>query len=64
MHYALYATIVGIIAGAAYFIGWRTGRQYGRDEQWVDDLIDEGRRNAARRDRQGQFKARSTNLKT
>ena len=39
-----------------YWLGWRDGRKYGRDEQFNDDFIAQGRKDAARRDRDGRFK--------
>lgn len=50
-----YIIISAILAAIAYRIGWHTGRQHGRDEQWADDFIAQGRRDAARRDIHGRF---------
>lgn len=48
---------VGVLVGIGYLIGWQTGRQHGRDEQWADDFIQHGRKEAARRDAQGRFRS-------
>lgn len=52
--------IAGLMAGTSFYIGYKTGfdagRAYGRDEQFNDDFIAQGRKDAARRDRDGRFK--------
>lgn len=46
----LLALVVGVLVGHVF------GERRGRDAQWVDDFIEAGRRDAARRDSLGQFK--------
>ena len=36
---------------------WSDGRSYGRDEQWADDIIAAAKKEQARHDRAGRFKA-------
>ncbi len=53
-----FSAAAGLFASCAtYWLGFDRGIQRGRDEQWVDDIIAAGRRERARRNRLGQFKA-------
>lgn len=52
----LLALGVGGIVG--HVLGFWTGVRRGRDAQWVDDYIAAGQRDRARRERNGQFKAK------
>lgn len=46
---------------ACYTIGYVLGMHRGADEQWVNDFIEAGRREAARRDSHGRFKPAGRN---
>ena len=46
--------IVSACASGAVF--YKVGFKAGRDAQWVDDIIEHGRREAQRRDKRGRFK--------
>ena len=49
-----------VVGACSYAIGWQLGRRYGQDEQWVECVLELGRRDAARRDAQGRFRPAST----
>lgn len=52
---------LGVLSAALFLllVGWHKGRQYGRDEQWVEDVLAQGRRDAERRDARGRFRSLS-----
>jgi len=54
---AIWTLAAAALAAGVYQLGWRTGRQYGRDEQWVEDIMAEANRNKARRDSYGRFRS-------
>lgn len=56
---AIWTLAAAALAAGVYQLGWRTGRQYGRDEQWVEDALAQGRRDAERRDARGRFRSMS-----
>jgi len=59
MNYLAYAVFVvscGAACGACFMIGWHTGRERGRNEQWVEDFIAQGRKDAEKRDAHGRFR--------
>jgi hypothetical protein len=47
------ALVVGVALAA--FWSYKVGRQRGRNEQYVDDIIAAANRDRARRDRRGRF---------
>jgi membrane protein YqaA with SNARE-associated domain len=54
--FVLTVAVLAAVCGAC--CGWMQGRQYGRNEQWVDDLIEAGKRDRERRDARGRFARR------
>ena len=50
--------IVGFVVGRED--GFAEGVKCGRDELWVDDFIEIGKRDRERRDKQGRFARRAT----
>ena len=53
----LFLALLAAASGA--LVGFVFGRENGRDAQWVDDFIAEGKRDRARRDAAGRFKAKA-----
>jgi hypothetical protein len=53
------AMIFGIagLGWQVYRMGWKAGRQYGENEEWVNQFIERGRREMLRHDRFGRFKS-------
>jgi hypothetical protein len=49
-----------VVALVGYWAGWKEGKRYGADTQWIDDFLANARREAARRDKLGRFKERNT----
>lgn len=50
------AFVVGCLVG--HVLGFSVGVRRGRDAQWVDDFIEAGFRDRARRNHLGQFKGK------
>lgn len=56
---SIFGIVVGaLLAVACWLLGWYFGRRYGRDEGWVDCMIQTAKADRARRDSRGRFKAR------
>ncbi len=55
----IFAVLVAVAMGASgYAIGWLRGRNYGRDEGWVDCVLNAAKADRERRDARGRFKKR------
>lgn len=59
---ALLFFISGLLAGfiSGLLVGNAAGQKHGRDAQWIDDFIDAGKRDRARRNRLGQYSSRKS----
>lgn len=55
---ALVAILLLSGLAATGLLCWHAGRRYGRDEGWVDAVLQQARADRARRDKLGRFKAR------
>lgn len=55
----LLVSCLGCLA-LGYITGNHDGKKWGRDAQWVDDFIAACQREAAKRDRLGRFKSKTS----